>query len=253
MDTIFRKLQLAYGAEWYPVDTRLVMLDFAAIFVGIFFVIVFLMTKRPKVGFHTIAFFFATSLFLALSMVSVTYWYFTYPVGLVFLIMFFSDYCKKENFLTKQSFICVIGIILILKAFIIKEQDSISKRFIWHIKRNLHYERIADWMNRHIPSGEIIYHTSWSDSPYFIGLNPKNYYLTVLDPVYMYCYDKEIYKLYNNLSNGLCNNPADILKKAFKTRYGYVEKRYRLYDQIKNDREFNILFDDDRGAIFQLI
>lgn len=252
-NTIFGNLHLDYGVEWNPTNTKIVITDFLLLFVGLFFAIIFLITKKTKIGFHTIAFFFATSFFSSLSMFSLCYWYFTYPVGLIFLSMFFSDYLRDKSNLIKNIFLCAIGIVLILKAFIIKKQDSIPVEFIGHIERNSHYESMANWMNEHIPPGEIIYHTSWSDSPYFICLNPKDYYLTMLDPIYMYYYSSNIYNLYNNLSNGFCDKPARILRKVFKSRYGYTHRSYGLYNQIKNHKGFKILFEDDYGAIFKLL
>lgn len=251
-NTMFGNLHLDYGMEWNPSDTQAVITDFIIFFVGLFFTIAVLIIRRPKIGFHTVAFFLAVSFFLFLSMFSNAYWYFTYPIGLIYLSMFLSDYLKDKSNLIRNIFLSIIGLVLILKAFIINKQDSIPIQFIDHIERNAHYEKMANWMNKHIPAGEIIYHTSWSDSPYFICLNPKDYYLTMLDPIYMYYYSPEIYNLYNNLSHGYCDKPAKTLKKIFKARYGYTGKGYGLYNQIKEHKAFKILFEDDYGAIFQL-
>lgn len=252
-NTMFGNLHLDYGMEWNPANTQVVVLDFLILFIGLFLATIVLITKRPKVEFHTATFFLATGFFFFLSMFSNAYWYFTYPIGLIFLSMFFSDYIKDKSTPARNIIIAAIGIVIILKASLIKIQDRISNEFTGHIEWNSHYERMANWMNKHIPPGEIIYHTSWSDSPYFICLNPKDYYLTMLDPIYMYYYSPEIYNLYNNLSQGYCDKPAKMLKKIFKARYGYTGKGYGLYNQIKNHKGAKILFEDEYGTIFQLV
>lgn len=252
-NTMLGNLALNYGLEWNPANTKIILLDFLPFFAGLFFSFLILLLKRINIGFHTIAFFFSSCFFVFLSMFSICYWYFMYPLGIIFLAMFFSDILKGKNLRLKIIFLWAAGTILIAQAFLILKNDSIKNESTGKMTMNSHYERIADWMNKHIPAGEIIYHTSWSDSPYFICLNPKDYYLTMLDPIYMYYYDKNLYNLYNNLSNGLCNKPAKMLKKYFKSKYGYTGKGYGLYNQIKNSKSFKILFEDDYGAIFQLV
>ncbi|MFH1768744.1 MAG: hypothetical protein ABH858_06265 [Candidatus Omnitrophota bacterium] len=121
-----------------------------------------------------------------------------------------------------------------------------------HIKINTHYEEIAVWMDENIPAGETIYHVYWSDSPYFICLNPKNNYMVVLDPIYMFYRYPEQYLAYNDLKEGLIKNPY-IIKKIFDAAYGYSRKETPLYSQIRDDKEhFDILYEDDYGIVFKI-
>ncbi|MBU1148316.1 MAG: hypothetical protein KKD11_08185, partial [Candidatus Omnitrophica bacterium] len=91
-------------------------------------------------------------------------------------------------------------------------------------------------------------------SQYFIGLNPDNDYFVTLDPVYMYKWNPELYKLYRDVSFGNTDNPYAILKNKFKVKYGYVGKNYfsGLIEQIKADSRFTILTEDNFGIIFTL-
>ena len=111
---------------------------------------------------------------------------------------------------------------------------------------------MAYWAEKNIPAGKLFYHDSWSDSPYFICFNPKNYYFVVLDPIYMYHYSKEAYLEYTNLRLGKFTNPYEVLSESFGVDYGYVTKHCPLYQQIKTDDRFIISCEDDRGVIFQL-
>lgn len=120
---------------------------------------------------------------------------------------------------------------------------------------NTHYEDTARWMNRNIPAGEIIYHASWSDSPYFICLNPKNNYLVVLDPIYMFYRYPTLYKIYEDLRYGKIKKPYRIIKKMFKAKYGYTSKlNTGLFYQINKDKKhFKILYEDNMGIVFKVM
>ena len=107
-------------------------------------------------------------------------------------------------------------------------------------------------MNKNIPAGELIFHTSWIDASFFAGINPKNDYFVVLHPFYMYWGTPEVYNLYRNLSWGRTKDPYSILINIFKAKYGYANKSYALMNQIRGDSRFKILFEDDKGLVFRL-
>jgi hypothetical protein len=121
------------------------------------------------------------------------------------------------------------------------------------IKLSTDYEDSAYWMKSHVPAGKTIYHTGWDSSSYFICLNPKNDYINVQDPIYMfYPYPKE-YIIYRNLDDGKFSKPHEVLQRIFKVNYGYVKKNTGLYWQIKNDTEhFHVLYENDLGIVFRV-
>ena len=57
------------------------------------------------------------------------------------------------------------------------------------------------------------------------------------------------------VSFGKTSNPYTVLKDSFKVKYGYISKNYfsELINQIKVDRRFAILAEDNFGVIFKLI
>lgn len=129
------------------------------------------------------------------------------------------------------------------------------KEFIeYYTINNIHSENVALWMKKHIPAGQTIYHAAWSDSTVFICLNPKNNYIVVLDPIYMFYRYPRIYLIYQKLRSAEVAKPYEVLKKVFKVNYGYVRKETPLYLQItQNLKQFKILYEDNIGIVFQLI
>lgn len=252
IQTMLGNLDLQFGLEWNPYDTRTIILDFFTLFVGLFFLFSLLLLKKIRINFHVIVLFFVFSFFTFLSMFSLAYWYFAYPFGIIFVATFFSDYLKDKRQSIQNIFLFVCGIVLLSNAFFIYKTDKYSKVITSTTIMNNHYENMAKWMGKNIPAGKTIFHSAWSDSPCFIGLNPKNYYFVVLDPIYMYYYSKDLYSEYTNLSQGKFKNPYEVLKNGFKVNYGYVNKIYPLYTQITKDNRFRIIHEDPDGAIFQL-
>jgi hypothetical protein len=109
-------------------------------------------------------------------------------------------------------------------------------------------------MNKNIPAGETVYHAFWSDSPYFICLNPKNNYLVILDPIYMYYLSPWLYNLYSDLYKGRIISPVGVLNTVFMVNYGFTNKIAPLYRQIKSDSvNFKILYENRTGVVFKVL
>ena len=99
-----------------------------------------------------------------------------------------------------------------------------------------------------------MFHANWSDSQYFIGLNPDNDYYVTLDPIYMAYYDRKLYNLYRDVAFGRAPDPYDALKNTFRTNYGFAGKNLfgGLIRQVREDRRFTILGENDFGVVFRL-
>jgi hypothetical protein len=132
---------------------------------------------------------------------------------------------------------------------------KLTKQFMdFSSERSSRFEHVGRWMALAIPPGKTIYHSYWSDSPYFLCLNPKDKYIDVLDPIYMiWPYPRE-YGLLKELSLGKVDKPAAAISKIFKADYGYVHKSEPLYRQVLSSPQyFKIIYEDIEGAVFELI
>ena len=147
------------------------------------------------------------------------------------------------------AFVLLIIAILGLNSFKGARYNALVARIV-----NSHYEGVGKFLEANVPEGELVFHANWSDSQYFIGVNPKNDYFVTLDPVYMYKWNPGLYKLYRDVSFGKTANPYPVLKDTFKVKYGYISKNYfsGLIDQIRIDSRFTILAEDSFGVIFKL-
>ncbi|MFC1624635.1 hypothetical protein ACFL28_04925, partial [Candidatus Omnitrophota bacterium] len=174
-----------------------------------------------------------------------------YLIMLIAFSSYFSDSLGDAKGISKKIivFISIVMILLGLNSFRAIRYNAFTTRVV-----NTHYEEVGKWIEANVPEGELIFHANWSDSQYFIGLNPKNDYFVTLDPVYMYNRDPRLYKLYRDVAFGRTQDPYTVLKNTFKVKYGYIGKNYfsGLIDQIRQDSRFTIQAEDVLGVIFKL-
>lgn len=242
---------LELGAEFFPLNTRQFLLSYPAVIIGLILLIFIAISKRPKARFETNVFLTLSMIFLILSFICRRYLLHGYPIMLIAFSSYFSDYTVDIRDISKKAMavIAVVIIILGFNSFKAVRYNALVARII-----NTHYEQVGEWMKENIPEGELIFHANWSDSQYFIGLNPKNDYFVTLDPVYMYKWNPELYRLYRDVSFARTKDPYAVLRDSFKVKYGYVGKNYfsGLINQIRLDPRFEILAEDNLGIIFTL-
>ena len=206
----------------------------------------------PKPRFETKAFLALGLVFFALSFTCKRYLSHGYLIMLAAFSCYISDSLQTKWRVKKSALmaLCFLIIALAVNAFNGIRYNALVSRVI-----NGHYESAGRWMEKNIPAGELIFHANWSDSQYFIGLNPKNDYFVTLDPVYMYNKNPELYKIYRDVSFGKTTDPYTALKDTFNIKYGYAGKNYfnGLVEQIRKDSRFTILAEDNFGIIFAYV
>lgn len=241
---------LELGAEFFPLNTRQFLLGYPAVIAGLILLIFVSLTKRPKPRFETNVFLTMSAVFFVLSFICRRYLQHGYLIMLIALGSYFSDAMQNKALTKKIIALAMITItVLGFNSYKAVRYNALVSRIL-----NTHYEQFGNWMKDNIPRGELIFHANWSDSQYFIGINPDNDYFVTLDPVYMYYRDPELYSLYRNAAFGRLRDPYAALKDTFHVRYGYVSKNYfsGLVNQIRLDRRFTILKEDNLGIIFKL-
>ena len=251
---------LQHGVGLLPLSTREFLLNYPLVMIGLLFLAFLGIFSRPRTKFATRVIFVHAALFLILSFLAHRYLVHSYPLIILLLASYTSDYFqhqtgfnnyRKNKLLVAGSIFMLFSLILLFGPIVQKTVRTSGALFE---ERNSHYERIGSWMRENIPAGELIFHTGWSDSPYFFGINPKNDYLVVLHPIYMYWGNLKVYNLYRNVSAGRTRDLYFFLKHAFKAKYGYAGKKNynKFISQIRKDPRFKILTEDGRGLVFKL-
>lgn len=254
------KWGLELGAEFFPLNTRDWVLEFPFVFIGLLLLIISSFSQRRRIKPGTVIWMSAAGLFFVFSFFSQRYLIQGYPIMLAAMAGYFSDWRQsRERFLWFRQhpiirFFAAAGIALCFVFAGVYTYRNFQRRAGSEFVYNRHYEAVAKWMSDNVPKGEVIFHSNWSDSQYFIGLNPQNDYFVTLDPIYMYYWNPQKYQLYRDIAFGRTSSAYGLLKNEFKVNYGYAGKNYfsGLINQLKNDQRFIVLAEDELGLIFCL-
>jgi hypothetical protein len=242
---------LELGAEFFPLSLRQYLSSYFIIPAGLAAMLVIKLRQKPKTSQNTQIWWLISAVFLIMGIKSQRYINHGYPFFILSLTSFLGDCSKKIKrwsngaMLLGSIFICLM-LGRSLQQMVLRGR---SERFV-----NTHYEQMGNWLKDNVPKGELIFTANWSDPQYFIGINPSNNYFVVMDPVYMWHKDKNLYQQYRMAALGQDKDPYATLKGVFKVNYGYAGKLYfwALVDQVKKDSRFVIMKEDQLGIIFKL-
>ncbi len=125
----------------------------------------------------------------------------------------------------------------------------------------------AEWLRNNGRAGEIVYNVNWSMFAELFFWNSEDYYVSGLDPVFLYAYDPQMYWKFHHLATGaavartystLDRNPsASVDTYAFvhdDLRASYIVVDHQghgyLEEYLRSDSRFALAFDDGTIAIY---
>jgi hypothetical protein len=254
------KWGLELGAEFFPVNTREFVLDYPFIMIGLLLLIALGISAKRKIKTATAMWMSVTGFFFVFSFFSQRYITHGYPLMLISLASYVSDWWSSDERLVRirkntiLKFAAVFSVALVFTLIGVRTYREFRKLAEVEAVYNRHFEVVGQWMANNIPAGEVVFHSNWSDSQYLIGLNPRNDYFVTFDPIYMYYWNPKKYNLYRDIAFGRSPDPYALLKDEFACSYGYVGKNYfsGLIDQIRPDARFVVLAEDGLGLVFKL-
>jgi hypothetical protein len=254
------KWGLELGAEFFPINTRDYALGYPFILIGAIFIMALSGLQVKKLRTQTQIWMAIAGFFFVFSFFSQRYLLHAYPVLLVAVASYVSDWWQSKErcvWLRKNKIALRLTIVAIAVLFGMAGYHTykeLNERILSEKIYNQHYETVGRWMEKTVPPGEVIFHANWSDSQFFIGLNPKDDYFVTLDPIYMYYWNPRLYNVYRDIAFGRHPDPYLALSKIFKVRYGYAGKIYfsALIEQVRADSRFEVLGEDGLGFVFRL-
>lgn len=250
---------LELGAEFFPLYTHEVIRSFPGLIGGILLAGFISIIHPPKVQRDVAVWTLAVFLLGFLGLVSKRNMTHLYPVFVVWLgVILGSIYesLKEENRVKKARMIVVgsfVSIVLIIYSawttIPILQMSLLGDRVYGD-----HFSRVGTFLNANVPPGARVFHTNWSDTQFLIGVAPNYEYIETLDPIYMYNFNPDLYKLYRSVSFGGQSDIYKVLKESFGASYGYAGKNYfnAFIEQVRKDTRFTILGEDQLGIVFSV-
>jgi len=245
-----------FAIELYSDRTRTVFLNNIPSFAIMLFIFWTALVRRVKISYETAVLLISSQTYIMLSIFSNRFWYPAAPLTALAAAAYWKDLSTnleeapvlKKRLAISTAAVCLVLILSMIPPTWMKLKNNLAGK----LRFDKPYVEAALWMRDNLPPGETIYHSTWGDSPYFIALNPKDDYLTVLDPIYMYMWSPAIQQLYQRLGQGYERDVYGALKNTFHTKYAFTLKGIGFYNNIKDDPRIKPLYQTNEFLIFEV-
>ena len=116
-----------------------------------------------------------------------------------------------------------------------------------------HYSAGAEWMRENIPPGQIIFNTDWDDFPRLFYFDPNHYYVSGLDPSYLYDKDPDLSRMYDRITLGREEDPGPLIRDRFGARYVFSDNNHHdFFEHARLSGWFDIVYEDTECTIMYI-
>lgn len=146
----------------------------------------------------------------------------------------------------------VLGVALILSVFLLFNLRSTAKE-IGQSERHDHYTKGTAWMRANVPPGQIVFNTDWDDFPRLFYFDETHYYVSGLDPSYLFDKDPELSRLYDRITLGREEDPGPLIRDRFGARYVFSDNSHHdFFDHARASGWFDIVYEDTQCTIMYI-
>jgi hypothetical protein len=116
-----------------------------------------------------------------------------------------------------------------------------------------HYSAGAEWMRENIPPGQVVFNTDWDDFPRLFYFDPNHYYVSGLDPSYLYDKDPDLSRLYDRITLGREEDPGPLIRDRFGARYVFSDNDHHdFFEHARLSGWFDIVYEDTECTIMYI-
>jgi hypothetical protein len=254
------------GGEWssYPFWELINSSGIVSIFLFLSLILFFISFKKQNAKSLTL--FFLTAIFLLATLKSRRYVEYLIPFAVIFSAFSLNYFLKDKFFIEIKKIFWTFYVkfkvlFFILASVLIWGFIFISFDSVLEVKRDLslgssfnYYKGAGEYLKNNSKPGSIVFHCDWDDFPPLFYHSPENYYIVGLDPTFMYNYDEELYKEYENITMGLDRH--DLYNKIlydFNASYVFLDIDHLSFnDNIISNRNFELVYRDDETFIYKV-
>ena len=172
------------------------------------------------------------------------------------------------RFSTEQikKFFVILALMLVMISFFSKAEFIFGRT--GESGSNKGIQEISQWLEKNTPKESIVFNVNWGDFSKLFFYNTHNYYITGLDPKFIYKLSPEKYWLYSHIGEGIvCGKEKceeedrrsvyDIIKKEFNASYVYAPKNSgtdygELIFVLESDQRFEKSYENEEGQVWAL-
>ena len=160
---------------------------------------------------------------------------------------------KKDT--TLRDMVRVVGVVVAALALstVLLFNVSAASDEISDSERHDYYRAGAEWMRANIPPGQIVFNTDWDDFPRLYYFDPSHYYVSGLDPSYLFDKDPSLSRLYDRITLGQEQDPGPLIRDRFGARYVFSDNTHHEFaEQARLSGWFDIVYEDTQCVIMYI-
>ena len=140
----------------------------------------------------------------------------------------------------------VLGVVLFFNLWAATEEIGMSES-------HDHFQKGAAWMRANIPPGQIVFNTDWDDFPRLFYFDPTHYYVSGLDPSYLFEKNRDLSRLYDRITLGEQEDPGPLIRDRFGARYVFSDNMHHdFFEKARVSGWFDIVYEDTDCVIMYI-
>jgi hypothetical protein len=148
--------------------------------------------------------------------------------------------------------IAVVAVSLALTTFLYFNLTATEKE-IGQSEPHDYYRAGTTWLRNNVPPGQIIFNTDWDDFPRLFYYDSSHYYVTGLDPNYLYDKDQDLSRLYDSITLGKEEDPGPLIRDRFGARYVFSDNEHHdFFEHARMSGWFDIVYEDTECTIMYI-
>jgi hypothetical protein len=159
---------------------------------------------------------------------------------------------KEKDFRDLVRTIAMSVVALILSGFLSFNLKATVKE-IGQSEPHDHYRAGMAWLHANVPPGQIIFNTDWDDFPRLFYYDSSHYYVSGLDPSYLYEKNPDLSRLYEDITLGREEDPGPLIRDKFGARYVFSDNNHHdFFEHARLSGWFDIVYEDTECTIMYI-
>ena len=159
---------------------------------------------------------------------------------------------KEKDLRDLVRTIAMAVVALLLSAFLSMNLKATVKE-IEQSERHDYYRAGAEWLRANVPPGQIIFNTDWDDFPRLFYYDSSHYYVSGLDPSYLYEKNPDLSRLYDGITLGREEDPGQLIRDKFGARYVFSDNNHHdFFEHARLSGWFDIVYEDTECTIMYI-
>ena len=161
---------------------------------------------------------------------------------------------ESEQSTFKETFeIIAVAVVALLLGIALFFNLRATVKEIRQSESHDYYRRGAEWLSAHVPAGHIIFNTDWDDFPRLFYYDSNHYYVSGLDPNYLYDKNPQLSQLYERITLGKEDDPGPLIRDRFGATYIFSDNEHHdFFDKARASGWFDIVYEDEQCTIMRI-